>query len=174
MSFKKLIVNNTISFYMSFSVITSIPLSINNWAVMPLPGILVPVNVPSYTNPQPHDGLFDFKIALVIFNDLAILNTSSAPLTKLIVTSSPSLFITFLLPSIILISEGVLGVVNPPNCSGHTSIASPFSCFFLHRNSRFPASCFPIYSWTRAWRQCRIGRFRRSPWPFVRPDCRTR
>jgi len=52
---------------------TVIPSFSNIYAVIPLPLILFPVNVPSYTKSDPHEGLPSFNIALVAPSSLAIL-----------------------------------------------------------------------------------------------------
>ena len=61
-----------------------------------------------------------FSTAHLQLLSLAILRAFNPPSTKFFVTSSPVLKKT-LSP---LISEGVLGILNPPNTSGQTSTTS--------------------------------------------------
>ena len=70
--------------------------------------------------PQPHEGLLAFNNAFFTLNNLANFKDSSAPFLYSLVTSFCSLFTTLSE----MISDGGLGVLRPPNISGHIGITS--------------------------------------------------
>ena len=55
------------------------PFSFSSSAVTPSPSVSVPENVPSYTRPQPQEGLFSFSTAAVQPYSRARRSVSSAP-----------------------------------------------------------------------------------------------
>lgn len=101
---------------------TLIPFLFNNVVVIPSPLMILPEKVPSYTCPQPQEGLLCLKIASLMPNSFANPKTCFAPLAKFFVTSLP-VFVKILF---LLCSAGSLGVDKPPICSGHTGIKTSF------------------------------------------------
>lgn len=102
----------------SSSDMTFSPFSFRRAAVMPLPTITRPENVPSWICPTPQEGLLCLRMTSRAPYNLANRRVSRAPLRKFSVTSIPFFVITRW-PRC---SAGIRGVGNPPNCSGQTGI----------------------------------------------------
>jgi len=96
----------------------------------------------------PQEGLLSFRIASLTPSPHNNSQVFSAPRRKKTVTSSPRLFFTpaapfmTVRPSPPVISAGALGVVNPPNCSGHTG-RTFLPCSF--RSNEGERLLFPLY-----------------------------
>ncbi len=111
---------------------TLMPFLFSNAAVTPSPSTNLSENDPSKILPHPQEGLLSVSNASVAPTETAIFKVAWAPFTNSLVTSTPCMFSTFVLPSItsapvpFWISDGTRGTVNPPRTSGQTGNRLPF------------------------------------------------
>ncbi len=104
--------------------VTFTPFLLSNAAVTPSPTINLPEKLPSKMVPQPQEGLFSVSNASFAPTACAICKASLAPFRNWQVTSTPSMFTTFALPSKTSapvppwISAGTRGTGKPPRTSG--------------------------------------------------------